>query len=308
MADQSVERPSARRSRLEPAKAPWRGAPTLVAHFLDRANEPDLFVRVVKPSALRARLLFTHASLVHSEYYLPMAVRLAEAGIECWLPDLRGHGRSGGSRGHTRAWSEPVRDVVAVFEAMRAAGPCPLLLTGGESYGALLTYDAIRSGAIVCDGVALLSPAFGLHFHPSPVTWWLLTRLAWPWAGRVRPLAPLTFSGVTEDPMVRRYIERDKLCNRHYSLGFLLHMMTAQKRVPHPDRDWTVATLLLLSAHDPITDNAVTQSVFAASPDVTCHVSEAGLHSLVADHPDWVVDRLLDWAETLKPARRGASS
>ena len=304
MADQSFQPHNSAHER----QAVRAGAPRLTALFLDRPHEPDLFVRVVHPATVRARLLFTHASLVHSEYYLPMAIQLAHWGIECWLPDLRGHGRSGGLRGHTRSWSEPVRDVIAAWQAMRAAGPVPLLLAGGESYGALLTYCAIRSGDIEPDGVTLLSPAFGLNYHPSPLVWWSLTKLAWPWAGRFRPLTPLPFSGVTEDPMVRHYIERDRLCNRRYTLGFLLNLMSAQRLVPQPNPDWSTATLLLLSEHDPITDNAVTQSVFAESPDVTCAVCEQGLHSLVADHPDWVVDHLLNWAETVQPARRDSSS
>jgi alpha-beta hydrolase superfamily lysophospholipase len=280
---------------------PWDEPPALSARFLDRPNAPDLFVRIVRPAAPAARLLFVHASLVHSEYYLPLASQLARFGIETWLPDLRGHGRSAGTRGHTQDWREPVQDVDAVWQAMQAAGPVPLKLAGGESYGAFVTYCAIRFGGLAPDGAVFLSPAFGLHFHPSPLAWWLLTRGAWPAAGRVRPLLALPVGDVAADPAVRRMIDRDPLCNRRYTLGFLLHLLWMQRRVPKPDPDWRTPTLVLLSEGDPVVDNAATRAVFADNAVVAARVGGTGHHSLVADHSAWVVEALAEWIRA--PAR-----
>jgi alpha-beta hydrolase superfamily lysophospholipase len=259
-------------------------------------------VRIVQPAAPRVRLLFTHASLVHSEYYLPLAAQLARFGIETWLPDLRGHGRSAGTRGHTRNWRDPLEDVAFVWRAMRAAGPVALTLAGGESYGAVVTYCAIRSGDIAPDAAVFMSPAFGLHFHPSRLTWLLLTRGAWPAAGWVRPLLALPVGKVAENTAVRRMIDRDPLCNRRYTLGFLLHLLAAQRRVPAPDPSWRTRTLLLLSAEDPVVDNGASRAVFAGNGAVASVVGATGFHSLVADESPWLVEHLTDWIGTLRPA------
>ncbi|MDA8346507.1 MAG: alpha/beta fold hydrolase [Thermaerobacter sp.] len=269
--------------------------------FLDRPHEPDLFLRIAEPPIVRARLLFIHASLVHSEYYVPIAAEFARHGIETWLPDLRGHGWSGGTRGHTRDWHEPIDDVVFVWRAMKATGPKPMSLIGGESYGALLSYWAVRAHGLDPDGALFLSPAFGLNFHVSELTGWLLTHLAWPIAGRVRPPLRLPVEGVTEDPAIRRIFERDPSCKRRYTLGFLLHLLATQDRVPKPDTDWRTKTLSLLSAHDPITNNDVSRAVFGENPEVTWRVSETGLHSIVADRPDWVVGQFVAWLRQWAP-------
>lgn len=282
----------------------WRAqddTPTMTARFLHRSRAPELFVRVVEPAVVQCRLLFVHASMIHSEYYLPLALRLARYGVETWLPDLRGHGRSEGIRGHTQDWRDPLDDVAATWEAMLGAGPVPLTVAGGESYGAYLVYWAIRERRATPDRGIFLSPAFGLHFHPSPLFWWLL-RQAWPVAARLRPVRALSVDGVTRDTLVEHMIDRDPLCNRHYTLGFLLHLMASQRQVPRPDPDWRLPTLVMLSADDPITDNHVSRAVFAGNPAVQYLVGEGGLHSLVADHPDWVLESMAEW---MMPEPRG---
>jgi alpha-beta hydrolase superfamily lysophospholipase len=276
-------------------------AVALAERFLHRSRGPDLFVRIVRPDAPCIRLLFTHASLVHSEYYLPLAAQLARFGIETWLPDLRGHGRSAGTRGHMETWRDPVQDVAAVWEAMRAAGPVPLMLAGGESYGAFVTYCAIRSGDVEPNGAVFLSPAFGLHFHPSRLVWLLLSRCAGPTASWVRPLRPLPIGPVARDPAVRSTIDRDPLCNRRYTFGFLLHLLTMQRRVPKPDPDWRLEALLLLSTQDPIVDNVASRAVFGGNAAVTTRVGGNGFHSLVADQCDWVVASLVEWIGSRLP-------
>ncbi len=222
----------------------------------------------MRPHITREQLLFIHASTVYSDYYLPLALRLARHGIETWLPDLRGHGHSAGQRGHTRLWHDPVGDVLAAWQAMQSVHGGAALI-GGESYGGLLAYEAVRSGRIAPRGAVFLSPAFGLNFHPSPMAYRVLTRWIWPVAGRFRPLRPLPVAGVTSNSTLRGLIERDRLCNRHYTLGFLLHLMEAQRAVPKPDRDWHIPTLVLLSEGDPITDNVVTHAVFEGNPIVS---------------------------------------
>jgi hypothetical protein len=67
-------------SALTDARA-WADAPELTVRFLDRPDGPAFFLRIVRPAAPIARLLFTHASLVHPEYYLPFAAQLARFGV-----------------------------------------------------------------------------------------------------------------------------------------------------------------------------------------------------------------------------------
>lgn len=114
-------------------------------------------------------------------------------------------------------------------------------------------------------------------------------------AGQFRPLRPLPVAGVTNNPALRSLLERDRLCNRHYTLGFLIHLMEAQRAVPKPDHDWHIPTLVLLSEGDPITDNAVTYAVFGRNPTVSVRVKGNALHGLIADQPYWVASSIAHW-------------
>ncbi len=262
--------------------------------FLDRPGEPDLFLRRVRPPEPRARLLLLHASLVHSEYYVPFALRLAALGIESWLPDLRGHGRSAGPRGYTRSWSEALADAEWTFAAMTRDTDLPAW-AGGESYGGLLAYSAVKAGLLHPSACVFLSPAFGIFYRPSPTVWWLLERIGLPAFGRLRPLRALPAEGITEDPAVGRAFQRDPLCNRRYTLAFLLQMMVEQRRLKFPDPDWDIQTLMLLSGGDPITDNAVSRGIFAGNQAVEVREAKGGLHSLVADKPAWAAAQIGAW-------------
>ncbi len=262
--------------------------------FLDRPGAPDLFLRRVRPARPVARLMLLHASLVHSEYYVPFALRLAALGIESWLPDLRGHGRSGGIRGYTRSWSEALMDAEWTFAAMRRDSDLPLW-AGGESYGGLLAYSAVKEGLLAPSACLFLSPAFGIHYRPSRSAWWMLRNVGLPVFGRLRPLRALPAEGITEDPAVGRAFARDPMCNRRYTLAFLLRMMLAQQSLTLPDAGWQIPTLVLLSEGDPITDNAVSRGLFSGNPRAQVREAEGGLHSLVADKPDWAAAQVAQW-------------
>ncbi len=262
--------------------------------FLDRPHAPDLFLRRVRPPEPIARLLLLHASLVHSEYYVPFALRLAALGIETWLPDLRGHGRSAGERGHTRTWADAVADARTSFAAMAEDAEVPLW-AGGESYGALVAYSAAHVGAIDPAACLLLSPAFSIFYKPSARVWWLLRQVGLPVFGRVRPWRALPAEGITLDPTVARALARDRLCNHRYTLAFLLRMMVEQRGLEIPDKAWRIPSLVLLSEGDPITDNKVSQAMFDGNPAVEVRSAAGALHSLVADQPRWAAAQVANW-------------
>jgi alpha-beta hydrolase superfamily lysophospholipase len=238
--------------------------------------------------------MLLHASLVHSEYYVPFAVRLAAYGVESWLPDLRGHGRSAGVRGHSRTWDEVLSDVGWTFAAMTRDSDLPAI-AGGESYGALLAYSAVKRGLITPGACLFMSPAFGIFYRPSPAVWWLLRQVGLPVLGHLRPLRTLPAEGITRDPAIARALARDPLCNRRYTLGFLLRMMIEQHSLDLPDQSWTTPALVLLSEEDPITDNDVSRALFAENPAVQVRSASGGLHSLVADQPLWAASEVGRW-------------
>lgn len=264
--------------------------------FIDRAHEPALFVRSITPSRIKAHLLLVHASMVHSEYYLALAVRLADQGVAVWLPDLRGHGRSRGPRGHIRHWQEHVDDVAAAFALVRehAARGVPCFV-GGESYGALMAYAALSRRVALADGAILLSPAMELKFQFSSSTYWLLNRIARHLLPRVRPLVPLGYGGVSEQPHIGRLIDTDPMTSRRYTLSFLMNLVTVQKEIQRNRVSLAAPVLAILSEGDRICDNRVTETLLGSDPQATLVHLPGGEHSLVADMPEAVAATIDSW-------------
>ncbi len=266
---------------------------TVYAQYISR--RPSLFVRTIDVRHPRAQMLFLHASAVHSDFYLPMAIQLAELGIRVWLPDLRGHGRSEGRRGHVRHFDTYRDDLVRLWDSFTssAAEDLPSVL-GGESLGGLVALLAAQ-GLVNPDGLFLVSPALSLHFQLSPtamgILWRLRSVLGW-----VRPLMPLSMAGSTQSREVLDLITRDPLVNRYYSLGFLLSLLYAQHLLVHPEK-LQCASLALFSHDDPIVDTRRSAECMAKAVQHRTEFVDHTLHSLVADAPDRVVARFLQWSK-----------
>src|SRR5260221_9044698 len=98
--------------------------------------------------------------------------RLCAAGYSTYFLDLRGHGRSGGRRGHLSRFSQLLGDLQAFRRVVRLRTDRPQLLLG-MSFGGLVALRYLEtqpSDPIV--GTVVVSPWLGLAFRPP--TWKLL--------------------------------------------------------------------------------------------------------------------------------------
>lgn len=101
----------------------------------------------------RGAVTIVHDAGGHGGLFLGVGRRLAEAGWSVALPDLRGHGRSEGPRGHTHGVQEVVRDLGDVQDHLAYRQPDAPKVLVGQGLGALwaLAYASERP-----DGVAAL--------------------------------------------------------------------------------------------------------------------------------------------------------
>ena len=102
------------------------------------------------------------------ERYKPLALDLAEKGWAVALPDLRGHGRTEGARGHSNGLTEVCRDVQEIQDHLAYRMPDePKILIGvglGANYAA--TYAARTPGVLA--GIVLVAPLWSPRFHRPP--------------------------------------------------------------------------------------------------------------------------------------------
>lgn len=127
--------------------------------------------RAAKPWA---SLLVVHGLGEHLGRYDAFAEEILQRGISVHRIDLRGHGRSGGARGHVERFSQFYADMEAWIKYLESSGalnpglPCFLF---GHSLGGLVStgFLARRTNilGVPIEGLILSSPAFGPPATPK---------------------------------------------------------------------------------------------------------------------------------------------
>ena len=184
---------------------------------------------------------------------------LAAAGYPVYLLDQRGHGDSGGIRGHLSRFSQLLADLQAFRRFVRSKVDAPQILLG-HSFGGLvvLRYLEMQPTDPVAAAV-LSSPWLGLA-QPVP----LLKRLA------ARPLADLWPSLPLETAIDARVLTRDPAAAAAYRADAAVHhVMTpgawreiqwAQRVVPADAHRIKVPLLFLLAGKDALVDAPLARS------------------------------------------------
>ena len=156
--------------RIEPAKlrAEYTGP-----HELVRASDgKTLFVRRwVAKGEPRASVLILHGITAYSKPYGPMvAEMLADAGIDVFGLDLRGHGLSDGRRGDYPSEEQLVSDLTNAVSLARSKSK--KLVVMGHSLGALAAIMAVKNNPQAVDGLVLVSAAKKTRtgVYPKPKT------------------------------------------------------------------------------------------------------------------------------------------
>lgn len=123
----------------------------------------NIFTRKMDVENPRAGLVIAHGLGEHSGRYQNMMERLASKQIAVWALDHRGHGQSGGPKGHILHFDQYLMDLQALVEtASTELGEERKLFLLGHSMGGLIAISfAIRFGRMI-DGLIVSSPSLGM--------------------------------------------------------------------------------------------------------------------------------------------------
>ncbi|MBF6591653.1 MAG: alpha/beta fold hydrolase [Ktedonobacterales bacterium] len=107
-------------------------------------------------------LVLLHGLGAHTGWFIDMGNALQARGITVYADDHRGFGRSGGPRGHVRAWRTYVEDIGEFVSAVRQWQPGSPLSLLGHSMGAVFALyvaaEDARSGRNQLASLLLLNP------------------------------------------------------------------------------------------------------------------------------------------------------
>ncbi len=280
--------------------------------FLKADDGIALFVRRYQPDSRDAErsVLLVHGMAEHGQCYQHVAESMVARGWNVVLPDLRGHGRSGGDHIHVDDFAEYVTDLKQIFDASGLRSQNTVLV--GHSMGGLISARFVQQFPQCVSALALLSPLLGVRVRISPVTVALARLLS-----LVRPRSRFRKRTRREDSTRNQEaLERgnaDPLIRESVTAAWYFAMRHALHSAWDFAEQISCPTLVMQAGADLIVDptapNGWLQRV--ASSDKTIRMFPDHYHELL-NEIDWsnTVADLLDWLEQrlIVPTGGGALS
>jgi alpha-beta hydrolase superfamily lysophospholipase len=247
----------------------------------------------------RAVVCFAHGLGDHSGRFEHVGKALNEAGYAFFGFDLRGHGKTGGPRGHLSSLDDVMQDIHQFVDFQKQNFPdTPIFLYGHSLGGVFMLMYSIQHGeglkGLVVTGLALRSPLLEQKAKVTLVNILgsLLPRLTIPTG-----LDPATIS---RDPaVVQRYVS-DPLAHDKSSLAFAKSSFIAIDYCFTHARELSIPLLLMHGTADQLTYPSGSEE-FAklageTNKDVTLKLWE-GLYHEVHNEPeqDEVFKFMIEW-------------
>ena len=221
-----------------------------------------LSVRQWLVSTSKRTIVLVHGGGEHSGRYEETARRLNQEGFSVVAPDLRGHGRSPGQRGHVLRFEEYLEDVAACLARDVPADQRPPILLGHSLGGLVCTYYAIAHPEMIrC--LVLSSPLWGLNV---PVPAWkhavaCSLSTVWPSFAMRRPVH--AGEVLSHDPQVKTSYLNDPLVHFTVSCRFYTEMRARLEQLPRVLPQFTVPVLVLQAGEDRIASADATRQLFS---------------------------------------------
>jgi acylglycerol lipase len=264
------------------------------------ADGVRLFYQRWLPEETRAVLVIAHGLGEHSGRYTNVIDALAGRGIAVAALDHRGHGKSGGLRGHLGAWSWYVRDLERfIDEVIRPAHPdLPLLLLGHSMGGPIAQLFALGRPTELAG--LILSSSACIPTVDAPAVKKAAARLlsrAMPALSMSSGLDPAQIS--TDPAVVARYVE-DPLVHDRVTPRWYTEFVAAGAECLARARELSLPLLVFHGGGDLIVSPESSRRIHAAaaSTDKTHHEYDGLYHETmneVAGKRGLVLDQLRDW-------------
>jgi len=263
----------------------WDGVP-----LVGSAWEPD--------GEVRAAVCLIHGLGEHIGRYAHVAAALTEAGYALMGFDLRGHGKSGGPRGHTPSYEALMDDMTGMLDETAKRYPGKPRFLYGHSLGGNMALNYVIRCRPKIAGVIATGSGLRLAFMPPPLKMALVRLL-----DRVLPAWQqpngLDRSALSHDPQVVRDYSADPLVHDKVSLRLVNSMLEAGEWAIQNASEFPLPLLLTHGGADAITSAAGSRA-FAERAGSHCTYCEwEGLYHETHNEPQKaaVLARMIAWLD-----------
>jgi alpha-beta hydrolase superfamily lysophospholipase len=258
--------------------------------FYSKAWEPD--------PAPKAAVALVHGLGEHAGRYAHVGEAFSQAGYALVALDLRGHGRSGGPRGHVPSAEVYLRDIDLLLEHVRERYRDLPVFLYGHSLGAILVlYYGLRRKPSLA-GVIASGPALHSDLENQPVKVMLAKIL-----GGLAPAATvpsgLDASKLSHDPEIERLYRSDPLVHDRTSLGFGKAMLAVNRWTLQHAAEFPLPLLLVHGAEDAIAFPSSSREFAAAAGDRATLLIWEGMYHETHNEPGKaeVLKAILQWMD-----------
>ncbi|MGO8946458.1 MAG: alpha/beta fold hydrolase [Ktedonobacterales bacterium] len=257
--------------------------------------------RVADPHA--PVLVFLHGLGAHTGWFIDMGNELNSRGLNVYMDDHRGFGRSGGGRGHVRRGSMYLRDIQSFLGRVKSLHPeAPLFLCGHSMGGVFAIYVAAADAQVQTPwlhGLILINPWIkdSVKVKPTAMAGIMLGGISGSDRLFVRDVQT---QEMTRSPEAVRLLNADSYWVRHQSQSFLYQITLMRQRVLGQARKVRAPALVIQTEGDETLVQPATRQCYLqlGSKDKTWKTYpgfahdfefEPGRGALDADLADWIL-------------------
>jgi len=214
----------------------------------------------------KAAVALMHGLGEHAGRYQHVGEAFSKAGYALVGLDLRGHGRSGGPRGHTPSAEAYLQDIDLLLQHTQERYPgLPVFLYGHSLGGILALYYGLRRKPNLA-GIISSGPALHSALEKQPVKVALAKIL-----GGLAPAATvqsgLDHSKLSHDPQIEQLYVSDPLVHDRASLGFGKAMLGVTGWTLQHAAEFPIPLLLVHGSQDAIAFPSSSREFAAAAGD-----------------------------------------
>lgn len=236
---------------------------------LETADGLDLFLRRWEPEGVPHQWTFVvvHGLGEHSGRYQPLAEWFTARGARVYAMDLRGHGRSGGQRGHAPSLNTLLDDIEIEVQLARREGGGPLVLIG-HSFGGLLAMAYALDRPDRIDRAVFTAPALVARVK-VPAWKQALARLLPAIAPKASFANEIDPNLLSHDPTIAPAYTGDALVHNQITAGLYAATIGRGEDFIRRAPELRVPFLLMHGREDQIVDPSGSQRFFAraSAPD-----------------------------------------
>jgi len=232
----------------------------------------------------------------HSGRYVDFAARLNQAGFAVTAFDLRGHGKSGGLRGHIPSFNAYMEDINTNLDATVARFPSlPVFLYGHSLGGVLVLAYPLRKQSNLT-GVVAAGPGLRPSIAEDKLKVFL-SQIGGTVFSKVTLPSDIDLTMVSRDPAVVRKLQDDPLRNDQITLAFGKHMLNALDWLWEHAHQVHYPLLLMHGTADELAYYSGSQEFVAKIPNNCTLKLWEGLSHELHNEPEkeQVFEYLIDW-------------